>query len=159
MSDIAPHYLKAWVTFDLPLRFRMRGESMRSSFPPGVSLVVRGVAADCVSAGDALVYSDAGTVICHRVVRRRRTRHAGWTFFAAGDSSPAGGAWVAEHDVIGKVVAVDRGGLVTGTDTWWQRTRGLAAAIRALTLTHAFAALSRIKRLRHRRLANGAPAL
>ena len=70
----------------------------------GEVLVVSPVDSPEVSLGDIVLYSDGGTLVCHRVFRKR-----GASFETKGDAQLRPDALIKPEQLIGRVTAVQKG--------------------------------------------------
>jgi hypothetical protein len=105
------------------VRFRAGGASMQPAIHDGDALIVAPVSTREVRPGDVLLYRRDRRGIAHRVVRVRTTGGAVMDVLLRGDAEPACDAPVAAHDVLGRLVAVDR----TARQRWPSR---LSAVVR-----------------------------
>ena len=90
-------------------RFRAEGTSMYPTIRDGESIAIAAVAADDIVAGDVLLCRHGTRLLAHRVVGVA-ARGAGRVFELRGDAKRACDAPVGADAVVGKVIAVHRGG-------------------------------------------------
>lgn len=103
------------------LRFRARGTSMSPFIQDGDILLVRPI--QHPQYGDVVLCRAGSRVLVHRVIQvSDNTRKAVWL---QGDSRPCPDGLVLWEDVIGQVVAVERGGQRIALDTGLHRVLGL----------------------------------
>lgn len=95
-----------------PVRFRVEGTSMGSTIRPGDLLVVAPVGGARFRRGEILLYEGRWGPIAHRLVGIRRGPGGGSVLIFRGDGVTAGPEAVAPSRVLGRVVAVERGGRV-----------------------------------------------
>ncbi len=126
------------------VRFRAPGRSMYPTIRDGEAITVAPVAAESVRRGDIILYRTERSVIAHRVARIERDGADGLRFTLRGDTCGGRDAPVAAGQVLGRVVAVERGG----------RTQELYTR-RAQMRYSAHALASRLKGLIRGRLARG----
>ncbi|HEX8141787.1 MAG TPA: hypothetical protein VF553_04270 [Pyrinomonadaceae bacterium] len=92
------------------IRFRPGGHSMQPTIRDGEAVTVAPVNPRTVKRGDILLYSTGAGVIAHRVVAVSRDAAAGRYFLLRGDSSSTTDKPVAAHQVLGRIVYVEREG-------------------------------------------------
>jgi len=102
--DLAAQALKSSCT----LRLRAFGFSMLPNLWPGDVLTIRSQNCAQCSVGDIVLYRRAGYFFIHRVVTKSESRDS---LRVKGDWLPQSDPPVHAQQVLGKVVAVDRGGL------------------------------------------------
>ena len=124
------------------VRFRAPGRSMHPTIRDGEAITVAPAAAGSVRRGDIVLYRLDRSVIAHRVAGIERDAAKGLRFMLRGDACGGRDAPVAAGQVLGRVVAVERGG----------RTQGLYTK-RAQMRYSAHALASRLKGLIRGRLA------
>jgi signal peptidase I len=91
------------------LRFEARGGSMQPLIRDGDVLLVEPVAASAVKVGDmVLCTAGPGRVLVHRVIRVRTTGD-GRRFTMQGDALPHPDGEIAEAQVYGRAVGIERG--------------------------------------------------
>ena len=107
------------------LRMKARGLSMYPFIRESDTVIVKSTNAVELRAGDVALYrSDAGAVIAHRFLGAV-TEPTGITLRMRADSRSAPVEYVEPEHVLGKVVAVQRGGRIFAMDTWLWRLAGL----------------------------------
>jgi signal peptidase I len=114
----------------LAVHLPVSGHSMRPTIAGGATLVVVGTARAPMRPGDIVVYEDAGRVICHRVVWRRRTPLGG-ELLTKGDGITLPPVWVPASAVIGRVAAIETEGVRRSLDHPCERLRAFALVARA----------------------------
>jgi signal peptidase I len=114
----------------LEVHLPVSGRSMRPMIAGGATLVVGGAGAIVIRPGDIVVYEDAGHVICHRVLWRRRTP-TGYEVLTKGDSVALPPAWVPASALIGRVVAIETCGVRRRLDEPGARVRAFVVVGRA----------------------------
>jgi signal peptidase I len=114
----------------LVVRLSVSGTSMRPTIDGGATLVVDGARPIVIRPGDIVVYEEAGHVICHRVLWRRRTPR-GRDLLTKGDGVALPPAWVPEEALIGRVTAIETRGVRRRLDAPAERVRMLATVGRA----------------------------
>ena len=122
--------LREWIAEGRAVRLPVSGTSMQPTIDGDATLVVRGDAPIAARVGDIVVYEDAGHVICHRVLWRRRTA-SGYEVLAKGDSVALPPAWVTSSALIGRVTVIETGGLRRRLDEPRERVRAFAIVGRA----------------------------
>jgi signal peptidase I len=127
-ADVLRACLAAGEVLSLPVS----GSSMGPAIRAGATLVVAGATPEAIRAGDVLVYEDGERVICHRALWRRRAR-AGAMLLTKGDRVALAPVWVRASAVIGRVVAVEAGGVRRRLDAPGERIRAWAVVGRAWT--------------------------
>lgn len=106
----------------LPVRIVARGQSMRPAIDDGDGLVLVGQT-DAVQIGDVVVLPDRPFAVCHRVVARLGER-----VWVKGDALARPDGIYARKALLGRVVAVERGGMHRPGRSW-------SAVIRSVALT------------------------
>ncbi len=114
----------------LAVHLPVSGTSMRPTIDGGATLVVDGAGPIAIRPGDIVVYEDAGHVICHRVLWRRRTPR-GYELLTKGDGVALPPVWVPEGALIGRVAAIESRGVRRRLDEPGERVRTLAMIGRA----------------------------
>jgi signal peptidase len=92
------------------VRFRATGESMHPTIREGETITVTPVAPSAVRIADIILYQTEKSIIAHRVVGTPERNGAMRAFRVRGDASNDRDEPVAEDQVLGKVVSVERGG-------------------------------------------------
>jgi len=92
------------------VRFRAKGESMHPTIREGEAITVEPVKPSDVRFADIILYRAEKAVIAHRVVGRRNINGTVRTFLVRGDAVKDHDKPVADDQVLGKVVSVERGG-------------------------------------------------
>jgi signal peptidase len=87
------------------LRLKVSGSSMLPAIRPGDVLTIHRFAHGGASAGDVVLFRREGRFFVHRILRRE-----GAGFIARGDAARSCDPWVADSDLLGRVVSVERGG-------------------------------------------------
>jgi len=128
------------------VRFRAHGRSMFPTVRDGDVVTVQPVEPRALRVGDIAFHAaGGGRPVAHRLLARSG-HGAGLSFRTCGDSDPGPGEVVGAEAVLGRVVAVERGGKLTRLDRGLWRMAGPLLAGRALLHTHAAAALQKIRR-------------
>ena len=91
------------------VRFRPGGQSMHPTIKNGEAVLVEPIKPEQVNVGDIILYLFHRGVIAHRVLRIER-RAENQFLITRGDASRTNDAPVPAVDVLGRVVAVERGG-------------------------------------------------
>lgn len=91
------------------VRFRAGGASMRPAINDGDALVMEPVSPAAVAPGDVLLYRKHQRGIAHRVVHVRRRDEGVTAFLLRGDAASACDEAVAPHEVLARIIAVERG--------------------------------------------------
>lgn len=111
------------------VRFRAPGRSMHPTIRDGEAITVAPVAAEAVRRGDIVLYRLDRSVIAHRVAGIERDAAKGLRFMLRGDACGGRDAPVAAGQVLGRVVAVERGGRTQGLYTKRAQMRYSAHAL------------------------------
>lgn len=85
------------------VRFRAEGHSMHPTIRHGEAIVVEPAVAADLRCGDVAFYHAQRGVTAHRVVRAERER-----FLTRGDASLSADEVVGRHQILGRVVSVER---------------------------------------------------
>jgi signal peptidase I len=125
--------LRDWLADGESVRLPVRGTSMHPTIDSGASIVVRACRVSAMRVGDIVVYESGDRVVCHRLLRRRRTPD-GWRVLTGGDAVRLPGAWVPASALIGRVTAIEAHGRRRRLDDRRERLRALVAAAGAWTL-------------------------
>ena len=97
------------------VRFRASGGSMRPAICDGDVVTVAPAAEGRVSPGNVIVYRDRGRLFAHRIVSVRANEHGGRRrVLLRGDAALACDPPVSADQVLGEVVAVQRGAIGLG---------------------------------------------
>ena len=115
----------------LAVHLPVSGTSMRPTIDGGATLVVASAGPIVIRPGDIVVYEDAGHVICHRVLWRRRTP-LGYELLTKGDGIALPPIWVPASALIGRVAAIETRGIRRRLDGPAERVRAVAVVGRAL---------------------------
>lgn len=94
------------------MRFRPAGHSMHPTIRDGEVLLVEPVVCADVHRGDVVLYRTGERVIAHRVVRVEGGESIGYSFTLRGDACRSSDEPVSAEQVLGRVVAIERGGRV-----------------------------------------------
>jgi signal peptidase I len=89
------------------LRLQVTGWSMLPSVWPGDTLVIESADRSTVSEGDVVLFGRDRRLFVHRVIAKRRHLVGVMT---RGDAMPAADAPVSDHELLGKVSSILRGG-------------------------------------------------
>lgn len=100
------------------VRFRAGGTSMQPAIEDGDAITVTPVALTDVRRGDVLLYRHNRRIIAHRVVDIRTTGTEIAAFVLRGDAKTACDRPVAPDQILGRVVAIERGGRCSAVRTW-----------------------------------------
>lgn len=92
------------------VRFRAGGGSMQPAIGNGDALTLEPVGAAAVRPGDVLLYRKDQRSIAHRVVDIRTRGGAISSYLLKGDAASSCDAPVAPHEVLGRLVALERRG-------------------------------------------------
>ena len=92
------------------VRFRAPGWSMHPSIRDGEAITVIPISPVEVRRGDIVFYRCNGNVFAHRVVSIEKQQEDALRFTLRGDALGSPDESVASHQILGKVVAVERGG-------------------------------------------------
>ena len=98
------------------VRFRTTGESMHPTIRAGDAITVQPVAPSALRFADIVLYRTERSVLAHRVVGRPTAAGARGAFLLRGDACLECDEPVAEGQVLGKVVTVERGDRVIALD-------------------------------------------
>lgn len=92
------------------IRFRAHGHSMAPTIRPDDVLLVDPVADRDVRVGDILLYRHGSGALAHRVVSIKRESRRATGFVLRGDALDACDAPITPDCILGRVVALERGG-------------------------------------------------
>lgn len=106
------------------VRFRARGGSMHPTIREGEAITVAPARPVGIRRGDVILYRVGRGVIAHRVARVAHRPDGGLVFIPRGDASQGRDDPVEETAILGRVVAVERGGRAVDPATG--RARALA---------------------------------
>jgi signal peptidase I len=121
-SSRSPQHLFLDVSTELlecghSVRFKAPGRSMQPIIKEGETITVEPIAPEAVKRGDIILYRTPGGVVAHRVVGIKREMTAQSSslsphhlFLLRGDASTTCDTPVAPHQVLGKVISVERDG-------------------------------------------------
>ena len=101
------------------VRFQAPGRSMHPTILDGDIITVQPVSPSDIQQGDILLYECPGGVIAHRVLRIHKRNNGIPLFILRGDAPGAGDEPVAVHQVLGRVVSVERKGHRIDPYNWW----------------------------------------
>jgi len=123
------------------VRFRAKGGSMHPTIREGEAITVAPARPAAIRRGDVILYRVGRGVIAHRVARVAQKPDGALVFISRGDASQSGDEPVEQLAILGRVVAVERGGRALNP-----------AALRARALANSRAIAARLLRwLRARR--------
>jgi signal peptidase I len=116
------------------VRFRAKGASMHPTIQEGEAITVAPARPAEIRRGDVVLYRLGRGVIAHRVARVARKPGGALVFIPRGDASQSGDEPVEEVAILGRVVAVERGGRTLNPASSLARALALAwnAAARLL---------------------------
>lgn len=123
--------LREWIAAGESAWVPLTGDSMGPFLPSGSKVLICRAAPGRIVPGDLVVFEDEGRMICHRVLRRR-PQGLSHAFLTKGDGWRTTDPWVRTHQVIGKVIAMSRGGRVVRLETPLRRLQAVAAVARSL---------------------------
>ena len=92
------------------VRFRATGESMHPTIRAGEAITVMPVAPSDLRIADVVLYRTETSVLAHRVLCRQKAAGARGAFLVRGDACSDCDEPVAEDQILGRVVSVERGG-------------------------------------------------
>jgi signal peptidase I len=107
------------------VRFRAKGGSMRPTICEGEAITVAPARPSAIGRGDVILYRSTLGVFAHRVARVVQKLDRTLVFVPRGDASATCDEPIEESEVLGVVVAVERGG--RALDPAAVRARALAA--------------------------------
>lgn len=110
--------------------WRPRGHCMQPAIGDGDRVLVAPVAPAAARVGDVLQYATADGLRIHRLLGRRRSPTGAPGFLLAGDNSDDPPDLVDSASVLGRVVAVERAGVVRRLDSWPARGAALVRVTR-----------------------------
>lgn len=102
---------------------RVRGSSMLPWLRPGDVVVVRRGSPDMVRCGDVVLFVRGNHLFVHRLVEKRGCQDA--AYLAKGDAHPTPDGFLAEKELLGRVVRIYRGGRRIDLDSPRQLALGL----------------------------------
>ena len=105
-------FLEATLRAGIPYWWRPRGFSMRPAIDDGDRVLVAPVDPADVRPGDIVKFRFEGGFLLHRCVRKNPAP-SGDLFAFRGDNSTETETGIGVRDIIGRAIAVERGGLVT----------------------------------------------
>ena len=108
------------------VRFRARGGSMHPTIREGEAITVAPARPAGINRGDVILYRVGQGVIAHRVARVAQRPDGALVFSPRGDAAQGRDDPVEEGAVLGRVVAVERGGRTLNPA--WSGARALAVA-------------------------------
>jgi signal peptidase I len=128
--------LDAWGRAGQQHLIPISGRSMLPAIHDGDhALVSHGCAG--VRPGDVIVFRHTGTLIAHRVLRIERGDD-GPTFVTKGDNAPQFDPRLSADEIVGRVLAIERGGRHTSLDTGAWRILGWLIAVSTLAWTRLY---------------------
>jgi len=92
------------------IRFRATGRSMYPTIREGEAITVEPITPSSVRTGDIVLYRSAGQHVAHRVTRVEREGGRSVRFVLRDDTSGIRDETVTSEQILGKVVAAERGG-------------------------------------------------
>jgi len=98
---------------------------MRGTIDDGAEVLVETGAPRRIRAGDIVLYTEAGHLICHRVLRRR-----GASLVTKGDALRTAAGGVPVSSLIGRVIAIEIDGRRRSLTSPRERARALTALAR-----------------------------
>jgi signal peptidase I len=113
VNDRSPSFIEtaaALVESGHGLRFRASGRSMYPTINAGELITVMPIATDDVRVGDIILYRSEKSVIAHRVEKIDKSFHGVTRLLLRGDASESRDQPVLSEQILGRVVAVERGG-------------------------------------------------
>jgi len=116
------------------VRFRARGGSMHPTIREGEAITVAPARPAGMRRGDVILYRVGRGVIAHRVAAIERGPAGALTFIPRGDASQGRDDAVEEGAILGRVVAVERGGRALDPTAGRARARAVAWAAAARLL-------------------------
>ena len=121
------------------VHFRAPGWSMHPSIRDGKAITVVPVSPLEVRRGDIVFYRCNSNVFAHRVVSIENQEEDVLLFTLRGDALGSPDESVASHQILGKVVSVERGGHNVDPYSWrakvYQRVRLFASRLKRLALS------------------------
>jgi signal peptidase I len=108
------------------VRFRAKGGSMHPTIREGEAITVAPARPAGIRRGDVILYRVGQGVIAHRVARVAQRLDGALVFIPRGDASQGRDEPVEETAILGRVVAVERGGRTLNPA--WSGARALAVA-------------------------------
>ena len=121
------------------VRFRAPGWSMHPSIRDGEAVTVIPISPVEVRRGDIVFYRCNGNVFAHRVVSIEKQQEDALRFTLRGDALGSPDESVASHQILGKVVAVERGAHSVDPYSWrvkiYQRVRLFASLLKRLVMS------------------------
>jgi signal peptidase I len=95
------------------LRFRADGWSMHPTIRYGEVIIVEPLGDSPIRRGDILLYRRPGAAIAHRLIRVTSPVHERAQLVLRGDAADCADPPIEIERVLGRVIAVERGGVVT----------------------------------------------
>jgi hypothetical protein len=141
--------VRAWLASGEPMWVPIAGGSMARSVPDGSRVLVHGVAPDALRPGDLILHEARGRLVCHRVIRRR-IRRGRVALLTRGDAWRQSGRWIADRQVLGRVMAIDDDRCTRRADGWPMRLGGLMSAATAESRRVGRGIVARVGRLMRR---------
>ena len=112
--------LKEVVARGINLRVRVCGESMYPFIRPGATIIIKATQLQDLVKGDLVLYYVQNRLVTHRVLGKKKS-NAQITLLIKGDAVAYFDHPVQEHQIIGKVAALEKNGRVTRLDTLAQK--------------------------------------
>jgi signal peptidase I len=116
------------------VRFRAKGGSMHPTIREGEAITVAPARPAAIRRGDVILYRVGGGVIAHRVARVAQKPDGVLAFISRGDASQSGDEPVEQPAILGRVVAVERGGRTLNPASSGARALAIAWAAAARLL-------------------------
>ena len=113
-GDLVQEFLDTGNSF----RFQARGRSMWPTIRDGEFLHVEPLGDRQLRLGEVVLFRRGGVFKAHRVIRRNRD-----FVLVRGDACIDSDGWIAVAEILGRVVAAERGGDGTTTFDFWERLR------------------------------------
>jgi hypothetical protein len=106
------------------VRFRAKGGSMHPTIREGEAITAAPAPPAGIKRGEVILRRLGHGVLAHRVVRILRSPDGALVFVTRGDSSAGHDQPAGESEVLGRIIAVERGGRALDPGVW--RVRALA---------------------------------
>ena len=135
-SNLLLHLTTELLSQGTTVRFRPSGRSMYPSIREGELVTVEPVVASDVTLGDIVLYRSERGVIAHRVVGTSPTQSSVLSpqYFLKGDASLSCDQPIEAHQILGRVIRVQRNGrsitLATRGAKLWHKARRLASGLK-----------------------------
>lgn len=137
--------LRDWLGSGETAWLPLSGSSMRPFLPAGARILVSAAEAGRIAPGDLVVFDHEGTIVCHRMLRRR-ARGDGDVVLTKGDGWRTLESWIPAAQLVGKVVGVERNGMRLSLETPARRLQARLIARWSRLMTGAVPALRRGRR-------------